>query len=100
MERNKKNDGIYLLTSKDCPYCIKNIDKATNVLTIESERVDFPIFIVPLDINEYFNDKNLNDYLDCYGINSIPCILFISKKDPKINQKLIEFEDIRNYTIK
>lgn len=88
-----KKDGIYLLTSKDCPYCLHYISNGIELVKKESEEHDLSKNIVDLDIGEYFNNTELNRTLDYYGINSIPCILEI--KENKI--RLIEFEDIQKF---
>ncbi|HGD0225280.1 TPA: hypothetical protein ACG6X1_001220 [Streptococcus agalactiae] len=86
-----KKDGIYLLTSKDCPYCLHYISNGIELVKKESEEHDLSKNVVDLDISEYFHNAELNRILDYYGINSIPCILEI--KENKI--RLIEFEDIQ-----
>lgn len=88
-----KKDGIYLLTSKDCPYCLHYISNGIELVKKESEEHDLSKNVVDLDIGEYFNNTELNRNLDYYGINSIPCILEI--KENKI--RLIEFEDIQKF---
>lgn len=88
-----KKDGIYLLTSKDCPYCLHYISNGIELIKKESEEHDLSKNVVDLDIGEYFNNTDLNRNLDYYGINSIPCILEI--KENKI--RLIEFEDIQKF---
>lgn len=88
-----KKDGIYLLTSKDCPYCLHYISNGIELVKKESEEHDLSNNVVDLDIGEYFNNTELNRNLDYYGINSIPCILEI--KENKI--RLIEFEDIQKF---
>ncbi|HGC9820339.1 TPA: hypothetical protein ACNZQT_000539 [Streptococcus pyogenes] len=88
-----KKDGIYLLTSKDCPYCLHYISNGIELVKKESEEHDLSKNVVDLDIGEYFNNTELNRTLDYYGINSIPCILEI--KENKI--RLIEFEDIQKF---
>ncbi|PKZ21011.1 hypothetical protein CYJ28_08415 [Aerococcus sanguinicola] len=88
-----KKDGIYLLTSKDCPYCLHYISNGIELVKKESEEHDLSKNVVDLDIGEYFNNTELNRTLDYYGINSIPCILEI--KENKI--RLIEFEDIKKF---
>lgn len=88
-----KKDGIYLLTSKDCPYCLHYISNGIELVKKESEEHDLSKNVVDLDIGEYFNNTELNRILDYYGINSIPCILEI--KENKI--RLIEFEDIQKF---
>ena len=88
-----KKDGIYLLTSKDCPYCLHYISNGIELVKKESEGHDLFKNVVDLDIGEYFNNTELNRILDYYGINSIPCILEI--KENKI--RLIEFEDIQKF---
>lgn len=88
-----KKDGIYLLTSKDCPYCLHYISNGIELVKKESEGHDLSKNVVDLDISEYFNNTELNRTLDYYGINSIPCILKI--KENKI--RLIEFEDIQKF---
>lgn len=88
-----KKDGIYLLTSKDCPYCLHYISNGIELVKKESEEHDLYKNVVDLDIGEYFNNTELNRNLDYYGINSIPCILEI--KENKI--RLIEFEDIQKF---
>ena len=88
-----KKDGIYLLTSKDCPYCLHYISNGIELVKKESEGHDLFKNVVDLDIGEYFNNTELNRNLDYYGINSIPCILEI--KENKI--RLIEFEDIQKF---
>ena len=88
-----KKDGIYLLTSKDCPYCLHYISNGIELVKNESEEHDLSKNVVDLDISEYFNNTELNRILDYYGINSIPCILEI--KENKI--RLIEFEDIQKF---
>lgn len=96
----KGNKGVYLLTSKDCPYCIKNINKAMDILAMQRECVGISTYVVELDINEYFNNKKLNNFLDEHEVNTIPCILFISKESEEVKHKLLEFEDIKHYNIK
>ena len=88
-----KKDGIYLLTSRDCPYCLHYISNGIELVKKESEEHDLSKNVVDLDIGEYFNNAELNRTLDYYGINSIPCILEI--KENKI--RLIEFEDIQKF---
>lgn len=88
-----KKDGIYLLTSKDCPYCLHYISNGIELVKKESEELDLSKNVIDLDIGEYFNNDELNRILDYYGINSIPCILEI--KENKI--RLIEFEDIQKF---
>lgn len=88
-----KKDGIYLLTSKDCPYCLHYISNGIELVKKESEEHDLSKNVVDLDISEYFNNTELNRILDYYGINRIPCILEI--KENKI--RLIEFEDIQKF---
>lgn len=68
-----KKDGIYLLTSKDCPYCLHYISNGIELVKKESEEHDLSKNVVDLDIGEYFNNTELNRNLDYYGINSIPC---------------------------
>lgn len=88
-----KKDGIYLLTSKDCHYCLHYISNGIELVKKESEGHDLFKNVVDLDIGEYFNNTELNRTLDYYGINTIPCILEI--RDNEI--RLIEFEDIQKY---
>ena len=59
-----KKDGIYLLTSKDCPYCLHYISKGIEIVKKESEEHDLSKNIVGLDIYEYFNNAKLNRILD------------------------------------
>jgi len=86
----ERKDGIYLLTSKDCPYCLHYISDGVELVKKESKELDLSKNIVDLDINEYFNNNKLNNILDEYGVNTIPCILVI-----KDEIRLIEFEDIK-----
>lgn len=69
-----KKDGIYLLTSKDCPYCLHYISNGIDLVKKESEELDLSKNVIDLDIGEYFNNDELNRILDYYGINSIPYI--------------------------
>ena len=66
-----KKDGIYLLTSKDCPYCLHYISNGIELVKKESEGHDLFKNVVDLDIGEYFNNTELNRTLDYYGINTI-----------------------------
>ena len=66
-----KKDGIYLLTSKDCPYCFHYISNGIELVKKESERHDLFKNVVDLDIGEYFNNAEFNRTLDYYGINTI-----------------------------
>ena len=66
-----KKDGIYLLTSKDCPYCLHYISNGIELVKKESERHDLFKNVVDLDIGEYFNNAEFNRTLDYYGINTI-----------------------------
>lgn len=86
-----KKDGIYLLTSKDCPYCLHYISDGVELVKKESKELDLSKNVVDLDINEYFNNNKLNNILDEYGVNTIPCILVIKENEIR----LIEFEDIK-----
>ena len=88
-----KKDGIYLLTSKDCPYCLHYISNGIELVKKESEEHDLSKNVIDLDIGDYFNNADLNRTLDYYSINTIPCILEI--KENKI--RLIEFEDIQKF---
>lgn len=88
-----KKDGIYLLTSKDCPYCLHYISNGIELVKKESEEHDLSKNVIDLDIGDYFNNADLNRTLDYYRINTIPCILEI--KENKI--RLIEFEDIQKF---
>ncbi|HEO7421847.1 TPA: hypothetical protein VBK02_000935 [Streptococcus agalactiae] len=88
-----KKDGVYLLTSKDCPYCLHYISRGIDVVKKESEEHDLSKNIVDLDIDEYFNNADLNKILEYYSINTIPCILEIKNNEVKI----IEFEEIKKY---
>ena len=36
-----KKDGVYLLTSKDCPYCLHYISRGIDVVKKESEEHDY-----------------------------------------------------------
>lgn len=88
-----KKDGVYLLTSKDCPYCLHYISKGIDIVKKESEKNNLSKNIVDLDIDEYFNNAELNKILEYYSINTIPCILEIKNNEVK----LIEFEEIKKY---
>ena len=88
-----KKDGIYLLTSKDCPYCLHYISNGIELVKKESEEHDLSKNVVDLDIGEYFNNAELNNILEYYSINTIPCILEIKNNEVK----LIEFEEIKKY---
>ena len=66
-----KKDGIYLLTSKDCPYCLHYISNGIELVKKESEEHDLSKNVVDLDIGEYFNNAEFNRALDYYGINTI-----------------------------
>ncbi|HGA0692807.1 TPA: hypothetical protein ACGQKN_002127 [Streptococcus agalactiae] len=66
-----KKDGIYLLTSKDCLYCLHYISNGIELVKKESERHDLFKNVVDLDIGEYFNNAEFNRTLDYYGINTI-----------------------------
>lgn len=65
-----KKDGIYLLTSKDCPYCLHYISNGIELVK-KSEGHDLFKNVVDLDIGEYFNNAEFNRTLDYYGINTI-----------------------------
>ena len=58
----------------------------------EGKEHDLSKNIVDLDIDEYFNNADLNKILEYYSINTIPCILEIKNNEVK----LIEFEEIKN----
>ncbi|MFN2102259.1 hypothetical protein ABDJ34_04980 [Finegoldia dalianensis] len=88
-----KKDGVYLLTSKGCPYCLRYISRGIDIVKKESEEHDLSKNIVDLDIDEYFNNADLNKILEYYSINTIPCILEIKNNEVK----LIEFEEIKKY---
>ncbi|HEO3684997.1 TPA: hypothetical protein VAV52_000972 [Streptococcus agalactiae] len=88
----KGKDGIYLLTSKNCPYCLRYISNGVGLVK-ENRELNLSENIVELDINEYFNNTRLNEILDEYGVDIIPCIVVI--KNSKVS--LLDFKDIQNY---
>nr|WP_154274064.1 hypothetical protein [Finegoldia magna] len=88
----KGKDGIYLLTSKNCPYCLRYISNGVGLVK-ENRELNLSENIVDLDINEYFNNTKLNEILDEYGVDTIPCIVVIKNNEIRI----INFEDIQNY---
>ncbi|HGA3250771.1 TPA: hypothetical protein ACGWCB_000685 [Streptococcus agalactiae] len=89
----ERKDGICLLTSKDCPYCLHYISNGVELAKKEGKEHDLSKNIVDLDIDEYFNNADLNKILEYYSINTIPCILEIKNNEVK----LIEFEEIKKY---
>lgn len=88
----KGKDGIYLLTSKNCPYCLRYISNGVGLVE-ENRELNLSENIVELDINEYFNNTRLNEILDEYGVDTIPCIVVIKNSEVS----LLDFKDIQNY---
>lgn len=88
----KGKDGIYLLTSKNCPYCLSYISNGVGLVK-ENRELNLSENIVELDINEYFNNTRLNEILDEYGVDTIPCIVVIKNSEVS----LLDFKDIQNY---
>ncbi|HEO3147647.1 TPA: hypothetical protein VAS86_000656 [Streptococcus agalactiae] len=88
----KGKDGIYLLTSKNCPYCLRYISNGVELVK-ENRELNLSENIVELDINEYFNNTRLNEILDEYGVDTIPCIVVIKNSEVS----LLDFKDIQNY---
>lgn len=90
----KGKDGIYLLTSKNCPYCLRYISNGVELVK-ENRELNLSENIVDLDIdiNEYFNNTRLNEILDEYGVDTIPCIVVIKNSEVS----LLDFKDIQNY---
>lgn len=88
----KGKDGIYLLTSKNCPYCLRYISNGVGLVK-ENRELNLSENIVDLDINEYFNNTRLNEILDEYGVDTIPCIVVIKNSEVS----LLDFKDIQNY---
>lgn len=88
--KNIEDNGTYLLTSKDCSYCLKYSGNASEILKNNS---NLPSYVIELDFNEYLTDENLNKMLNKYKINSIPCVLIIDRGAVQ----LIEFEEIKDY---
>lgn len=88
----KGKDGIYLLTSKNCPYYLRYISNGVGLVK-ENRELNLSENIVDLDINEYFNNTRLNEILDEYGVDTIPCIVVIKNSEVS----LLDFKDIQNY---
>ncbi len=88
----KGKDGIYLLTSKNCPHCLRYISNGVGLVK-ENRELNLSENIVELDINEYFNNTRLNEILDDYGVDTIPCIVVIKNSEVS----LLDFKDIQNY---
>lgn len=93
MERYRQKRWGISIDIKRLPLLFTLYKQRNRCCKKESEEHDLSKNIVDLDIDEYFNNADLNKILEYYSINTIPCILEIKNNEVKI----IEFEEIKKY---
>ena len=76
-----EEDGLYVLTSEDCPYCIRFSSSYEYIVSNIQKKVNVKRYLVEVDMDKDFKDKNYEKFYEKYGLETIPSMLLI--KDGK-----------------
>lgn len=80
-EIDSKENGIYLLSSKDCPYCVKFSSAFEYIITNIENKTDCKSYLVEINMDVDFEDKEFEKFYQKYNLETIPSVLLI--KDGK-----------------